>query len=129
MSKDEDYRVKNAREGRALYVPGKTAEEDHAEAAKRRIEGMTVQHRLKLDFTKDEFAAVSSAADNVGAYLWEAASAFDLLADGIDHGAFSANDARLGATLRLLGLALEQRQAKAGDVLAMFGIRLRGAAE
>jgi hypothetical protein len=124
---DHEWRLKMAAEGKALYLPGKTVEEMLAEDEKRKADAMVKHHRVQLDFNRDELERMTAAANGAEIYLWEAACAFELLAQGINKGAFSGSDSRLGVTLDLLGMALRQRSETAGEELSKLGRKLKDA--
>ncbi|NEX47734.1 hypothetical protein [Pseudotabrizicola algicola] len=74
----EDYRVKNAREGRAIYVPGKSAEEMKAIIAAEKAEADAKVPPLKL--TAEEATTFADAIDTVCIRMSQAENVFALLA-------------------------------------------------
>lgn len=82
MVKKEDCRVKNAREGKAIYVPGKSLEEMEAEEAERQTR---LSCRL-VDLTDAEWSMIDTAIPDVLELLNDVRNVFDDIAymDGLD---------------------------------------------
>ncbi|MCU0898953.1 MAG: hypothetical protein MUC82_00490 [Cypionkella sp.] len=74
----EDYRVKNAREGKAIYIPGKSVEEMKVILAAEKAEKDAKVPPLKL--TAEEAATYADAIDLVCVRLKQAEHTFALLA-------------------------------------------------
>ncbi|MFN3721886.1 MAG: hypothetical protein ACK4VZ_02485 [Paracoccaceae bacterium] len=75
---EEDYRVKNAREGRAIFLPGKSVEEMKAIIAAERAEADAKVKPLKL--TAEEATTFADAIDTVCIRMNQAENVFALLA-------------------------------------------------
>ena len=80
----EDYRVKNAREGRALYVPGRSVEEVKAIMA---AEQAAADAKVPpIRFTAAEVALFTRALGDVSIRMAEAEHVFALLARILEDG-------------------------------------------
>lgn len=94
IAEEEDYRVKNAREGTACYLPGKTTEEMKAILAAERAAADAKVKPLKL--TAEELTAFADAIDTVCIRVNQAENVFALLAriqqDGEYEGHFELAD-------------------------------------
>lgn len=116
---DHEFRLRMAREGRAIYVPGKTDAEVRAArtAEKARREAA---HRLDLDLSLSELDALDKALPDLMALVSDAGRAFDFLAAGFVLGHFDSDDVGVIALMRLSSRALtlaEDRECPAVDVL------------
>ncbi|SMX50920.1 hypothetical protein [Maliponia aquimaris] len=117
---DHEWRLKMAREGKAIYVPGKTEEE-----VKARLDGETRKSlRLHLNVSLRELEGAKIAANNAATNYGAAAHAFELLAYCIGQGAIASDDEALGSTLFLLGQAMRRLDETEGSNLAQLGLML-----
>lgn len=82
----EDYRVKAAREGRAFYVPGRSAEEARAIIAAERAAADAKVAPIR--FTAEEVTRYTRALSDVSIRMSEAENVFALLARIIQGGDF-----------------------------------------
>ncbi|WP_323772051.1 hypothetical protein [Antarctobacter sp.] len=128
MSAPEDYRVKNAREGKAVYIPGRPIEEFKAELERKADMADRKSLRLHLDVSLNELEGARKATDNAATNYSAAADAFDLLAYCIGQGAIAADDEALGSTLYLLGQGMRSLAETQGNDLSQFGLTLGRAA-
>lgn len=78
VHEEEDYRIKNAREGKALYIPGKSVDAIKAELATKKAEADALVKPLKL--TADEVVAYADAIGTVCIRVNQAENVFALLA-------------------------------------------------
>lgn len=114
---DHEFRLRMAREGRAIYLPGITVEEVRAKAARK-----TKPKPLTLGLSDDELDVLDKALPDLMALVSDAGRAFDLLAAGFALGHFDSDDAGVRALMRLSSRALtlaEDRELAAVDALDM----------
>lgn len=114
---DHEFRLRMAKEGKALYTPGKTVEETRAEIARKLGKGTYVAPRPEVAFflagrMEETYRAVSDAEEAFG-FLTE------LLANG-DH----EGDPRLSTVMRIchasLARALDQNASHVEEVTALL---------
>lgn len=85
----EDYRVKAAREGRAFYVPGRSAEEARAILAAERAAADAKVAPIR--FTAEEVTRYTRALDDVSIRVMEAENVFALLARILEDGDYDGH--------------------------------------
>lgn len=125
MSEQEDYRVKNAREGKAFYIPGRPVEEVKAEiAAKRKQENDAMPSHK---FTAEENTRYLDALDEVVRCIDQAENVFALLARIQMEGDFDGHFG-LSAMPALASKALASMADKEMEHLSELAARLRTAA-
>lgn len=79
MTAQEDYREKNAREGKAFYLPGKTVEE--IEAGRVKAEERRAKHSARIvTLSEGEWDGVDTALPDVIELLNDVGNVFSMLA-------------------------------------------------
>lgn len=119
---EEDYRVKNAREGRAFYMPGKSIGEIEA-----------ARHAQSLaDHEPVYFAMGRKAATNAEVFvgdmphfLTDMANGLELLQGGIETGGIDADHPGLTGTLRAFQTVLRMRADEIEPICDDLGNALR----
>lgn len=115
---EEDYRVKNAREGKAFYQPGKTVEQINAAEGQRML-------RVQLTMTDEQATRFCDSLDDV-TYLYEnAASLFDLIQEGAVDGWSGANHPGIVAACEFASIALRHKAETDGEAVHGLGNMLK----
>lgn len=115
---DEDYRLKYAREGRALYVPGKTQEEIMAEAAEIEVFNMSIATHDADRYDK---------ALNNAVYLYEnAGNVFECLQQMIIDGHLERHICAVAYLSSVAMQAKANTEGAALEELATLFVRSRG---
>lgn len=117
---DHEWKLKMAREGKALYVPGKTDEQVKAEMDGARRKSL----RLHLDVSLIEQEDWQKAADTAATNYSAAADALDLLSSCIGLGAIASDDHALSSTLYILGQGMRSLAETQGSDLSQLGLSL-----
>uniref|UniRef100_A4WSA7 Uncharacterized protein n=1 Tax=Cereibacter sphaeroides (strain ATCC 17025 / ATH 2.4.3) TaxID=349102 RepID=A4WSA7_CERS5 len=120
----EDYRVKAAKAGKAIYLPGKSKEQmmqEASEAALRRAQPRS----FNIDLTEDEWRAVDTAIPDAVELIQLSGRVFSFLADGIASGSIQPEDAGFKAILFLSGKAMLAAEGKECAALGMLETKLR----
>lgn len=118
---EEDYRVKNAREGRAFYIPGKTDDQVKAEQQRRETEEFQVTLRMTA---KD--ADVKQALEDAQYLFGHAAEAFTTLHNGLS-GGWLNEEPGAASLCYLAGIALRHKADTDGETLLGHFAKLQGA--
>lgn len=136
MSEDEeDYRVKNAREGRAVYVPGRSVEEVRAEIAKLQGRLNTPKANTKskgaepvitVTMTEQQFSTFENATAEVPYLLSHAGNVFDFLFS-VKAAGFDAGDSGYLSIFELCGRAFRTAAEKEGEAIADLDRLIRAA--
>ena len=118
---EEDYRVKNAREGRAFYLPGRTVEEiaaDTAKEAERRAQVSSRTVALKVA----EWEALDTAIPDVIEILFDVGRVFSMLAwtDDLDNPG-------INSIMRIAARAVRSMEGKEIDALDRLDTGVRHA--
>ena len=79
MTDSEDYRVKAAREGKAIYIPGKDIREIEAERAKAKAKASENAPRV-IELTNADWSEIDRALPDVMEVLTDVQNVFSLLA-------------------------------------------------
>ncbi len=115
---EEDYRVKNARLGLAIYVPGKSVEETLAKINK--------DSTINLTLTHTEAGAICHTADEVEYLCSAAGHVFEALRLGITSGHMTEGDTGVHSILELCGRGMRHAEEHEGRVLSDLARNLRG---
>lgn len=116
---EEDYRVKNAREGRAIFSPGKTIEEIKAEQATMRA------LRVQLTMTEDQANRFCDSLDDVDFLYQSAAQLFDLIREGAVSGFTGADHPGIVAACEFASIALRHKAETDGEAVNELGRMLK----
>lgn len=84
---EEDYREKNAREGRAIYIKGKTTKEIQQEKERK-----AAMQDATLQMSEADLQKFSSALEGVAYTFSNASAIFALLQRGVEGGYFGEDD-------------------------------------
>ncbi|WP_439526863.1 hypothetical protein [Roseovarius mucosus] len=118
---EEDYRVKNAREGRAIYSPGKTVEEIKAEQSTLRA------LRVELKMTDDQANRFCDSLDDVAFLYTSAANLFDLIQEGASSGFAGSDHPGIVAACEFASIALRHKAETGGEAVNDLGRMLKSA--
>jgi hypothetical protein len=119
---EEDYRVKNAREGKAIYIPGRDVEDMKAEeAAKRAAADGWIP---PVQFTDDELDRYLEAADELPVLLARAENAFSLICELLQGQGYTGHFG-IGDLAYLASRAFASAAMTEGENIAQLGSRLR----
>ena len=121
---EEDYRVKNAREGKAIFIPGRDAEDMKAEEAMKRAAADAFVPPVQ--FTNDELDRYLEAADELPVLLARAENAFGLICELLQ-GQDYCGHFGIGDLAYLASRAFASASEKEGEDIAQLGSRLRTA--
>ncbi len=116
---DHEWRLKQAAEGRAIYIPGKTVEQVKAERAAVSAEAAK-RHAVTLDLSAADLDAMDKALPDLAEAIRDAAQVFTFLAENRSAGTVDPEDRGLTSIMRLAARAmrgLEDRELPALDVL------------
>lgn len=117
---DHDFRLRMAREGRALYVPGKTAEEVKAAQDARAAEAAEIRPYL-IHLSRAQARSLDTALDDTLSLIRDAAAIFAYLGDG----AMEGNDYAAMAPCRVASRALGFAETKEAPAIAALDSELR----
>lgn len=119
---DHEFRLRMAREGRAIYTPGRSVEEVKAELA---ASAERAQRPIKVafDVTEAEFAALDTALPDAVELIEDAAEVFAMLAETM-----RSADVQVGmpSVLRLAARAMRSAQGKEIVAIEKLDSKLRG---
>lgn len=115
----EDYRVKNAREGKAIYIAGKDKRDWEAMQERRKA-----PQEVKLNITQEEASGIHDKLDEVVYLYSNAANVFEMISTNISTGALSSDDPGLSALCELCAIAFKQKAETSGVALGAFGQNL-----
>jgi hypothetical protein len=121
MSEATDYRVENAKAGRAFYMPGKTIEEVAAERAEREAEAA---RKLRVTLTAAQASEIEVHLDDVPHVMLDVARALELLHGGIETRCIDPEDPGIPAILRALKEMLTTRAEKIEPVFRQVGLAI-----
>ncbi|MAS94372.1 MAG: hypothetical protein CMO55_14330 [Verrucomicrobiales bacterium] len=113
---EEDYRVRNAREGKAVYVSGKTGEQ-----AKPRM------LHVQLTMTDDQATRFCDSLDDVPYLYMSAASLFDMIQEGAVSGFTGADHPGIVAACEFASIALRHKAETDGESVNELGSMLKSA--
>jgi hypothetical protein len=119
---DHEFRARMAAEGRAVYVPGKTADQVR--------DGMARRARpvpLALELSADELERLNAALPDAMLLIEDSAAALTFLADGLVSGMIEHPEPGLLSVLRLSARALRTAGERELMALDMLDQRLRQA--
>jgi hypothetical protein len=119
MSEEEDYRVKNAREGRAIYVAGKSVEETKAGLA-------ATDAWVTLTLTAAEAGQLERATEELPYLLHHAEAVFALLHSGFVNGDLDGHSGVI-SLMELCSRAFRHAVATEGHTIEQFDMKLRAA--
>lgn len=114
MTVETDYRVENAKVGRAFYLPGKTVGEVAAERTEREA---AANRPVQVTLTEAQAKAAEVEIAAVPHLLWDVANALDLLEGGIMTRCIDPEDPGIQA---ILGALKEQLRRKADALDPLF---------
>lgn len=114
---EEDYRVRNARLGLAIYVPGKSVEETLAK--------INAGDTVTLALTRPEAVAVYRAAEEVQYICSAAGNVFEALRLGITAGHMTEGDRGVHSILELCRRGMAHAEEHEGQVLANLALKMR----
>ena len=119
---EEDYRVKNAREGRAIYVPGKSVAETRAKLGLPPLEDDPVVSFGELfAHAKTEIAAINDLANDVQHIVGTLARSLEVLRKGVGD---YIDESELDALLQIAGHFAKGAADKECDSLIMKIMKL-----
>lgn len=118
---DHDWKMPMAAEGKAVYVPGKTAAEMAADAAREAEDRARLMSR-DITLTNQQWNAVDTAIPDVIGAMYDVKNVFSLFAWADDLDAHSVN-----SVLRLCARAIESMADKELEVLDSLDKELRAA--
>lgn len=121
---DHEWKTRMAAEGRAIYHPGKSAEEVRAELAATE-ERRAVRHAFTLELTEEELGQLDVALPDLGELVEDAAAVLSLASDDMYAGCLDPEDTRVWSALRLAGRALRLAKDRELAALDMIDARLR----
>lgn len=121
---DHEWRLRQAREGKAIYVPGKTDEEVRANMARKASKAAA--DLVEMSWTLDQALTLQKAASEAPYLLGNAGEVFALIWSGLAGGFLDRNDAGLMAVLDLCSRAMRGAAEKEGKELDRLGTALGG---
>ncbi len=119
---DHEFKTRMAAEGRAFYIPGKTAEEVKSERERREAPG-----EVTLDLSEDQLSQLDTALPDVMQLIQDAGSVLDFMSDYLFSGHIDAEDHRAWSTMRLSARALRLAAERELAILDTLDARLRSA--
>lgn len=132
---EEDYRLKAAREGLAIYVPGRSVEEVRAEIAKSQGRARaanansydeSTEQMITVTMTEAQFSSIESATGEVPYLLSHAGNVFEFLFR-IKAAGFDADDSGYLSIFELCGRAFRTAAEKEGEAIADLDRLMRSA--
>ncbi|CUH80723.1 hypothetical protein [Tropicibacter naphthalenivorans] len=111
---EEDYRAVNAREGKALFIPGKTDEQMKSEYEQREAKANTPL-TVELTMTNREADRLCDALDEVLYTYKRAATLFDFMYEALASGYFGADHPGILALCEVSGKAFSAAAEGDGD--------------
>lgn len=125
---DHEWRLKQAREGKAIYIPGKTTAQVKAERAAAAAAAAKM-HTLSLDLSEADLEALDTALDDLAHTVRDAERVFTFLADGIGCRSIDPECPGLPAMMRLAALALRGMEDRELRTLGTLDNELRRQAQ
>ncbi len=129
---DHEWRLRQAREGKAIYVPGRPVEVVKAEIEVMRKSRSPASNREKIEvtevalsLTKKDAQAFHRAADDVEYLLGITSTFLETIRLGIGGGFLSDNENGLNALLDLGARGLRHAEENEGRTLGKLGMRFR----
>jgi hypothetical protein len=119
---DHEFKTRMAAEGRAIYVPGKTAEEVTAERARKEK-----PRPVTLDLSEDQLAQLDTALPDAMKLIQDAGAMLDFMADQLFSGNIDIEDHRAWSAMRLSARALRLAGERELMILDTLDARLRTA--
>ena len=121
---EEDYREKNAREGRAIYIKGKTTKEiQHEKEKEATMQNATIQ------MSEADVQKFSTALEGVVYSFSNASAVFALLQRGVEGGYFGEDDPGVIAICEIASKFFLTEAEQTDTVFTDLGRRLKEAVQ
>lgn len=123
-SEQEDYREKNAREGTALYIPGKAPEQ----IGKGKAAGpdlLAGARTFSIELSDAEWDDTDTSIPDLLELVYDAGNLFSMLADGLATGFLTGQDTQVGSLSRMAARALRSAENKEIPALDRLDMKLR----
>lgn len=119
---DHEWRLRQAREGRAIYLPGKSIEEVKASMAMKANKGPA--ETVEISLPLDQARVMAEAASETEYLLGCASEVFGLIWSGLASGFLDRNEAGLSAVLDLCSRAMRGAAEKEGEAVGRLAREL-----
>lgn len=123
---DHEFRLRMSREGKAIYVPGKTEDEirfAQAEKAAQRSEPRS----LTIELNDEQLDLLDLALPDACELVWDAAHIFQFLESGLASGRLDPEDMGIRSIMRMAGRTLMRAESHELAALELIDQKVRAA--